>query len=616
YIYAANNPSESILAKRRGYGVLISHNVPPYGRAGLYKELISLRDLIAEYRENPQKNFALKPGICKKIIDSGLDADCPFEEAKKLGIEFTPENIGMFSQNAFNDYLVKLYEYLQVLENRLFSSGLHILGEAPNQEEMKSYLDAYFEEEKNLTPQPPSLVGKGENLKPLSLQERGLERGLQREEEERIKDLLKQSTDELTNLLRGLNGEYIQPAPGGDLLRDGAGVLPTGRNIHALDPYRMPSPAAYERGREIARKIIEQNLQENGIYPETVAVMLWGLDAIKTKGESLGILLELVGAEPVKEGTGRIVRYELKPIAEVGHPRIDVLANLSGIFRDSFVNIIELLDDLFQRAADKDEPLEQNFIRKHALELKEKGIENTSARLFSNPAGDFGSLVNDKVVDGNWEEGDELADTWQSRNVFSYGREDKGQARPEVLNNLLQSTSQIVQEIDSVEYGLTDIQEYYGNTGGLKKAAEKGGKKVKASFVESFSRDTTPRDLDDLLRMEYRTKLLNPKWAEAMVNQGSGGAFEVSQRMTALIGWGGTADFTDGWVYEQAADTYALDNDMAEKLRKANPEAFKNIVSRMLEAHGRGFWDASDEKLQKLRELYELADEELEGVTV
>ena len=587
YIYAANNPSESILAKRRGYGVLISHNVPPYGRAGLYKELMALRDLISEYREDPQKNYALKEGICKKIIDSGLDADCPFEEAKKLGIEFTPENIGLFSDRAFNDYLVILYEYLQVLENRLFSSGLHILGEAPNSEQMNSYLEAYFEEQEK-----------------------------EEEQERVIQDLLMQNTDELRNLLRGLNGEYIPPAPGGDLLRDGAGVLPTGRNIHALDPYRMPSPAAYERGREVAKKIIQQHLQENGSYPETVAVMLWGLDAIKTRGESLGILLELVGAEPVKEGTGRIVRYQLKPLGEVGHPRIDVLGNLSGIFRDSFVNIIELLDDLFQRTADIDEPVDKNFIRKHALELQQKGIENTSARLFSNPAGDFGSLVNDQVVDGNWESSDELANTWQSRNVFSYGRQDKGQARPEVLNQLLGSTSRIVQEIDSVEYGLTDIQEYYGNTGGLKKAAEKqAGKKVTASFVESFSKDTTPRDLDDLLRMEYRTKLLNPKWAEAMVNQGSGGAFEVSQRMTALIGWGGTADFTDDWVYDQAADTYALDAEMAEKLRKANPEAFKNILGRMLEAHGRGFWDASDEKLQKLRELYELTDEELEGVT-
>ncbi|WP_016952417.1 magnesium chelatase subunit H [Anabaena sp. PCC 7108] len=598
YIYAANNPSESILAKRRGYGVLISHNVPPYGRAGLYKELVNLRDLISEYREDPEKNYLLKEGICKKIVDTGLDADCPFDDAKRLGIPFTPENVRMFSGHAFDHYLVKLYEYLQVLENRLFSSGLHTLGEAPNQEELTGYLDAYFGEEN----EPRRREGREEGRE---------------EERKEITRLLNQSTDELTNLLRGLNGEFIPPAPGGDLLRDGAGVLPTGRNIHALDPYRMPSPAAFERGKEIAKKIISQSLDENKKYPETVAVLLWGLDAIKTKGESLGILLELVGAEPVKEGTGRIVRYDLKPLSDVGHPRIDVLANLSGIFRDSFVNIIELLDDLFQRAAEVDEPEEMNFIRKHALILKAQGVENSSARLFSNPSGDFGSLVNDRVVDGNWESGEELGNTWESRNVFSYGRNDKGQARPEILQTLLKTSDRIIQEIDSVEYGLTDIQEYYANTGGLKKAAEKqSGRKVQASFVESFSKDTTPRNLDDLLRMEYRTKLLNPKWADAMANQGSGGAFEISQRMTALIGWGGTADFQDDWVYDQAADTYALDPEMAEKLRKANPEAFRNIVGRMLEASGRGLWQADGDKLDKLRKLYDLTDEELEGVTV
>jgi magnesium chelatase subunit H len=591
YIYAANNPSESILAKRRGYGTIISHNVPPYGRAGLYKELVTLRDLISEYREDPQKNYALKEAICKKIVDTGLDADCPFDEAKKLGIPFSPENAKMFSAEAFNRYLVKLYEYLQVIESRLFSSGLHTLGESPNDEELASYLEAYFGDRSYL------------NSK--------------QEEAQQIVNLLQQNTDELTNLLRGLNGEYIPPAPGGDLLRDGAGVLPTGRNIHALDPYRMPSPGAYERGREIARQIIVKHLQEHGEYPETVAVMLWGLDAIKTKGESIGILLELVGAEPVKEGTGRIVRYELQPLAAVGHPRIDVLGNLSGIFRDSFINIIELLDDLFQRAAEADEPEDQNFIRKHALALKERGVENPSARLFSNPAGDFGSMVNERITDGNWESGDELGNTWQSRNVFSYGKQDKGQARPEVLNQLLQKCDRIVQEIDSVEYGLTDIQEYYANTGGLKKAAEQQrGKKVNASFVESFSKDTTLRSLEDLLRMEYRTKLLNPKWADAMANQGSGGAYEISQRMTALIGWGGTANFTDAWVYDQAADTYALDPEMAKKLRDANPEAFRNIVGRMLEANGRGFWQPDIEKLQQLRELYDLTDEEIEGVAV
>ncbi len=621
YIYAANNPSESILAKRRGYGVLVSHNVPPYGRAGLYKELIALRELIGEYREDTEKNYALRDIICQKIVDSGLAKDCKFEEGLKQGIDFTVENSKLFSKNVINQYFVQVYEYLQVLEQRLFSSGLHVLGEKPNAEQLKSYLEAYFDGElsedaidgivsiNNDSPNPPSKGGRVETQHVASTDKLT--------EAANIRDLLSQNIDEMTNLLRGLNGEYIPPAPGGDLLRDGAGVLPTGRNIHALDPYRMPSPAAYERGREIAKKIIQQNLAEKGAYPETVAVMLWGLDSIKTKGESLGILLELVGAEPVKEGTGRIVRYELKPIEEVGHPRIDVLANLSGIFRDTFVNIIELLDDLFRRAAEAEESEDDNFIRKHCLALKVQGVENASARMFSNPAGDFGSLVNDQVVDSNWESSDELADTWKNRNVFSYGRKDKGQARPEVLTQLLSTSSQIIQEIDSVEYGLTDIQEYYGNTGGLKLAAEKqSGKEVEASFVESFSKDTNPRKLKDLLRMEYRTKLLNPKWAEAMADQGSGGAYEISQRMTALIGWGGTANFKDDWVYDQAVDTYALNAEMAQKLRDANPEAFRNIVARAIEAQGRGLWNADEEKLDKLRELYESTEDELEGVTI
>ncbi len=631
YIYAANNPSESILAKRRGYGVLISHNVPPYGRAGLYKELITLRELIAEYREDTEKNSALRDVICQKIIDTGLERDCKFTEGEKQGIAFTFENSKLFSKKIINDYFVEVYEYLQILEQRLFSSGLHVLGEAPNEESLKSYLDAYFEEDLSeelidgIVSRKEVYPEHGAGQVPDSVLWAKAQRDLENDsvllhkfnEGERVRDLLSQNTDELTNLVRGLNGEYIPPAPGGDLLRDGAGVLPTGRNIHALDPYRMPSPGAYERGKEIAKKIISEHLEEKGSYPETVAVMLWGLDAIKTKGESLGILLELVGAEPVKEGTGRIVRYELQPIEDLGHPRIDVLANLSGIFRDTFVNIIELLDDLFQRAAETDESPEDNFIRKHYLALKEQGVDNASARLFSNPAGDFGSLVNDQVVDSNWESGEELANTWAKRNSFSYGRKDKGQARPEVLQKLLKTSNRIVQEIDSVEYGLTDIQEYYGNTGGLKLAAEKeSGKEVEASFVESFSKDTTPRKLKDLLRMEYRTKLLNPKWASAMADQGSGGAYEISQRMTALIGWGGTASFQDDWVYDQAADTYMLDAEMAKKLQAANPEAFRNIVGRAIEAHGRGFWDVDEDKLEKLRELYQSAEDELEGVTI
>jgi magnesium chelatase subunit H len=631
YVYAANNPSESMLAKRRGYGVLISHNVPPYGRAGLYRELVALRDLIAEYREDPERNAALREPILKAVTDAGLDRDCP------LPVELAePDAPG--GAALFGAYLEELSRYLQLLEQRLFSTGLHSLGEPPDPVERLSYLQACYGEELS-----EPLLEEIAALEPASLEPEparsaagaGTEALLQRHQELegparealvralQVVALLERNREELGNLLRGLNGEYIPPAPGGDLLRDGPGVLPTGRNIHALDPYRMPSPGAMARGQAIARRILERHRAEHGgAWPETVAVMLWGLDAIKTRGESLAILLELVGARPVREGTGRIVRYELIPQAELDHPRIDVLANLSGIFRDSFGNILELLDDLFRRAAEADEPAERNAIRRHCLALAAEGVENPSARLFSNPAGDFGSLVNERITDANWEQGDELAATWRDRNAYSYGRSDHGQARPEVLASLLRSTDRVVQQIDSVEYGLTDIQEYYANTGGLKRAAEvaqaaeRPGRRVPASFVESFSRDTTPRDLEELLRLEYRSKLLNPRWAEAMASMGSGGAYEISQRMTALIGWAGTSDFRDQWVYDQAANTYALDPAMAERLRRANPEAFRNVVGRMLEASSRGIWQASPDTVEALRQLHDLTDAELEGVAV
>ena len=666
YVYAANNPSESIIAKRRGYGVIVSHNVPPYGRAGLYKQTADLRELLSEYREAPSENFlALRGPIFDLVASAGLDQDVPFtvhgvatrvtsetmagedeEEGDSSKIDITPE--------LFEQYASELFQYLGVLENRLFSEGLHVLGGAPTDAQAAQYLEAYFGDDL-----PGDAIEKVAAMRvsddveavraELEKQYGGTEAdgadgtavlseaSTKLSEAVDIRTLLRRNTEELTGALRALNGEYLAPAVGGDLLRDGPGVLPTGRNIHALDPYRMPSPAAADRGKRIAQAIMKQHMEDNsGQYPETVSVNLWGLDAIKTKGESVGIVLERIGARAVKEGTGRVARYELIPLDELtpaGRPRIDVLCNMSGIFRDSFANVVGLLDDLFVRAADVEGESEtRNFVKKHSIEMRADGLENTSARLFSNPPGDYGSMVNERVGTSEWEDGRELGDTWASRNAYSYGKGgERGAARPEILQALLRTTERVVQEVDSVEYGLTDIQEYYANTGALVAAANaakeeaaeqeaktsgqpaKEFKKVKCSIVETFG-DETPRDLDETLRLEYRSKLLNPKWANAMADQGSGGAFEISQRMTALVGWGATSGFTENWVYDGSYERYVEDEAMREKLRKANPQAFRNVLRRMLEAAGRGMWDADEDTLAQLKNLYSETEDELEGV--
>lgn len=588
YIYAANNPSEGSLAKRRGYATIISHNVPPYGRAALYGQLEEMKSLIWEFNEAMQssglseRTDEIRKTIEEKLVTSGLNVD--------LGIDL--------GEGTTMDFIGDVSTYLKTLESRLFSSGLHVLGRAPNPEEAVGFVEAILGNEPELVPAEERIplarsivasvmdVAKLECMRDWPAIDESVFKDLKVvETASQIVEKLLETGNELGNIIRGLNGEFIEALPGGDVLRDGGGVLPTGSNIHALDPYRLPSQGAFATGRAIAERVIQAHRDANGgEFPETMAVPLWGLDNIKTKGESVGIALGLLGAEPIRDGTGRVVRFELISLEKLGRPRVDVLLNLSGIFRDSFEHVVFLLDDVCRRAAEAPESPNENFVKKHALSLSAEDEEvDSGARLFSNPPADYGSMVNEQVAESTWEQGDELAATFVSRNAYVYGRNNRGKRSEATFKKVLSTTSRVVQQIDSVEYGLSDIQEYYANTGALLRAARVENKdgNVGASIVESFgaARDggagREPKELEQVLRMELRTRLLNPKWAEKMLENGTGGAFEVSTRMTALIGWGGTAGFGDDFVFEQAAERYVLDEKNRELLRKSSPEAYR-----------------------------------------
>jgi magnesium chelatase subunit H len=645
YLYACNNPSESIVAKRRGYGTIVSYNVPPYGRAGLYKALAGLRGALADWREagggdgreGGAAEAATRGAVADLVSAAGLASDVPFSEDLAT---LDAETVADVDAESFAAWAGRLTTYLSVLEARLYSSGLHVLGSPPDEASLTGYMDALYGcgEGGGTRGRLPAAAlaavaagARADDVVGLALADapddaaRALLTSTAAEAVD-VRSRLAKTGGELDATLAALSGRYIAAAPGGDLLRDGPGALPTGRNIHALDPYRMPSAAAMARGARAADQIVSAHqAQNNGAFPETVAVNLWGLDAIKTKGESVAIVLRLVGAAPVAEATGRVARFALTPLADLGRPRIDVLANVSGIFRDSFQNVLDLLDALFEAAATADEPAALNFVRKHADAATAAGIARPSSRLFSNPAGDYGSMVGERVGASDWGSGSDLGDTWASRNAASYGRGgERGAPRPDLLKSLLATTDRVVQTVDSVEYGLTDIQEYYANTGALARAAADAradaagvarseAAPASVSIVEAFG-DAPPKDLDAVLRLEYRSKLLNPRWAAAMVAQGSGGAFEVSQRVTALLGWGATTDFKEDWAWDQTVETYVDDDGVREALVKANPEAFRNIVRRALEAAGRGLWNADDATLARLRAAYSDVDDKLEGV--
>lgn len=692
YLYPMNNPSEAQIAKRRGYATIVTHNVPPMSRAGLYKELETLKQLLNDFRERTHKselkNKVFDDGAIEAILQKvrliNLDNDCPRVEDEDV-----------------SEYVSRLYAYLQDLENRLISGSLHVFGEAPppatqisivtealkargNGHSLASIAMRATRDERRKTndkgrttkdEEPTTkdesysdLAHHARNGEPdaIELRERvdhrchelverilfkdesvagavksvfGMELyngksnvqrdGIFSEDDSQalqqmlangreMTKMLGDNRSELDGLLRGLAGRYVLPAPGGDLIRDGLNVLPTGRNVHAIDPYRIPSELATARGEKIADAILEKHLAENnGVYPQTIAQVLWGLDTIKTKGESVAICLKLIGARVAYDGQGKISNYELIPLSELKRPRIDVLMNLSPIFRDNFEIVMDLLDRLVKDAARADEPNEMNYVKKHVNDAMRSGLtfEQATARLFTQQAGQYGTYVDDMVDDSAWESKDDLDATFVRRNSFAYGGGRHGERAPLMLQHLLGTVGRVVQEIDSVEFGVSDIDHYFSSSGALQMAAKKrAGANVKLSYVEAYTAETRIDDVDKVLRMEYRTKLLNPRWHEGMLQHGHGGAAEISNRFTYMLGWDAVSDCVDDWVYTDAANTFALDTNMRERLEKANPKAMRNIVGRLLEANGRGLWKADDKTIDELKGLFADLEDRLEGI--
>jgi magnesium chelatase subunit H len=676
YVYPINNPAEANIAKRRGYSTVVGHAIPPYGRAGLYKELQALKDLLEEYRA--REAAAAQRGEEEAAEPGGLISEAEEAILSKVALLNLEVELAWREGEPFGAFASRAYAYLRQLEGTLITDSLHVLGSAPPPEQQLTLVIEALKIPRDGNPGLGDLAlsavegravaegqAPGGYAELLAAARRGDSAALERrdraeavcaefvrrailagEAPERawhhaaglseagaaawniflapLADLgrkmlaaLRDNTEELHYLLHGLEGKYIPAAPGGDLIRDGLAVLPTGRNIHSLDPFRVPSDSAYLRGARIAESLIAAHVAEHGEYPETIAQVLWGLDAIKTKGESIGTVLGLLGARPVKDGQGKVGRYALIPLAELGRPRVDCLMTASGIFRDTFAGTIDLLDRLVREAAQADEPEEQNFVRKHvnAMLAEGKSWEQATARLFTQAEGTYGTDV-DEAIDGSaWEDREELEELFIKRNAYAFGGEKGGQAQPEVLRSLLKTVGRVAQEIDSVEYGLTDMQHYYGYSGALKAAAERAsGGPVALNYVESFTAETKVQSLDQVLRVEYRTKLLNPKWYEGMLKHGHNGAAEIAHRFTYMLGWSATTEAVDGWVYDRAAETFVLDDAMRQRLEAANPEAARNAVGRLLEASSRGMWQADEATLDRLRELYADLEDRLEGV--
>jgi magnesium chelatase subunit H len=424
--------------------------------------------------------------------------------------------------------------------------------------------------------------------------------------------------NELGGLIRALEGDYILPSPGGDPIRNPL-VLPTGKNMHALDPNSIPTSAAVQAAKTVVDRLLERQRQDNnGVYPETIAVVLWGTDNIKTYGESLAQVLCMIGVKPMPDALGRINRLELTPLEELGRPRVDVVVNCSGVFRDLFVNQMDLIDRAVRMAAEADEPLEMNFVRKHAIAQAEEfglTISQAATRVFSNSSGSYSSNVNLAVENSTWENEEELQQMYLSRKSFAFGANVSNTQQRQLYEASLKTVDMTFQNLDSSEISLTDVSHYFdSDPTKLVGSLRKDGKKPASFVADTTTANAQVRTLTETVRLDTRTKILNPKWYEGMLKSGYEGVREISKRLVNTMGWSATAGAVDNWVYEDVNDVYVNDKEMCDRLKNLNPNSFRKIVGTLLEVNGRGYWETSEENLDRLRELYQELEDRIEGV--
>jgi magnesium chelatase subunit H len=564
--------------------------------------------------------------------------------------------------------VLALYEQLLEIEQRLIPTGLHVFGRVPETGARADMLRmvASFDRPESGARALPDLIAEGLGLGPyaellqgqsttetqISERERvdkmasqaielfissgveeavrllHVEASVMPEQSRPVFALLEkisrqlESNDELDALSRALSGQYIEPGPGADIVQNPF-ILPTGRNTHAINPYTVPSEIAYARAERVVNSLLERHRTEHGRYPRAMALVLWGLDNIKTQGEGVAQALWLLGVRPRRDQLNRATEIDVIPLEQLNRPRIDVTMTVSGIFRDLFGATIQLLDKAVRAVAALDEPPEMNYLRHHItgqMSADHCSFDEAALRIFSNAPGNYGTNVNFMVMDSQWERDETLGDLFVTRKCFAYGRDGagrnlEGREARRAMDRALARVEAAYQNIDTFEIGITDVDHYFEYLGGVAKAVEKRASARPAIYLsDTLTPEARVRSLEETVRLETRAKTLNPKWYEGMLKHGFRGVAEIENHVANTFGWSATADAVDDWVYSEVAKTFILDEEMLERLRSLNPHSARALVGRLLEAEGRGFWEAEEEMLARLREIFAGLEDQLEGI--
>ncbi len=660
YPYIIDDPGEGIECKRRTNSVLISYMCPSMTRAGGYDELMDLDGSLQEYlnsRSTLQEDK--RRMLCEKIC--GLVRE--LQMLKELGLD---EGCSDTEIEAAIDIV---YDYVADLKDAVIKDGLHILGDIPEDERLKEMvyslvrlrngqipsmraslaavrgydLDELLDSPSSIHPEEARTYGTiTDEIDGLfnriidAMCDCGFSEQASLEAAERIAggmsgDLscsvsyacvsvypgICEMTRELDSYLTGHSGGYVLPGPSGSPTRGNAHLLPTGTNFYSIDPNTIPSESSWRIGKKMADDMISRYVKDNGCYPESVGIVVWATDTMKTGGDDIAYILSLMGVRPTRGAVGsKITGLEVIPLEELGRPRIDVVPRISGLFRDSFPNLSDMIVEALALIADLDEDDADNYYRKHLLAdmagyisegMSESDAKDmASIRVFGDPPGMHGNGVSVLIESSKWDSIDQIAETYATWGAYAYGGKWKGEKVSTAFKRRIGALSVTVKNHNDREFDLLDIDDDYDSLGGMNAAVRVFGGSMPYSVMGDSS-DTDrlkTRTLQEETAYVMRSRVLNPKWAEGLKVHGFRGAMEFSKLTEYMLGWSSTSDNIEPWMFEKVAEAYILDDGWREWIDENNPYAMKEMIEDMLEAIDRGLWDAPEEMRDRLRGLY------------
>lgn len=671
YPYIINDPGEGTQAKRRSYACIIDHLTPAMTNADLYDELAKVQELLADYQiaatEDPAKREILEPMIWEAVERAHLEKDLSVTRDEAFG--------------DFGKFLERLHAYLGEIGDTMINDGLHTMGIIPEGDRLAEFivqltrlpngdvpslreaiiacLGFDYDDVVNHPGQRMDRFGgktgadiirmahekalilvkelQSGNFSPVIIPhivEKVMGKRSSEVESvllyiaETLVGKLQECSKELDSCLHALSGYFVQPGPSGAPTRGQASILPTGRNFYSVDPNKIPTPAAWEVGVKLGDALLDRYMKEKGSYPESVGILLFATSTMRTRGDDVAEILYLMGLRPVwQKGSGNVIGLEVIPLEELKRPRIDVVPRISGLFRDTFPNLVQRIDEAVQMVATLKETRDSNFILKHVeLDVEEyvlKGMNREEAfreatlRVFGCPPGTYGAGVAELVESKNWKTQEDLGNIYIRYSSHAYGLGVYGKQRPETFRKVLSRVDATVKNEDSREYDMMSCTDYYNYYGGLITAVKtvRGFLPFATMGDSADPRRVRIRTTEEEAKHVLRSRLVNPKWIEGMKRHGFKGAGDISHVVDIVFGWDATAEVMEDWMYEEIARSYALDPSMKDWFKKVNPYALHNIIDKLLEAIARGMWNAEKETEDKLREALLEMDGEIEEWT-